>query len=93
MKKTIILGIVFTAITAGPGSAIANLTPDIASAPMTRKATPPIRLAHAQPFRHCHNVHTRVYCHRTSRLPMTWPPFSDRRGSGTRAASDQGAKK
>lgn len=35
-----------------------------------------VLLAHAQPFRHCHNVHHRVYCHKRERLPMNWPPFS-----------------
>ena len=31
----------------------------------------------AHPYRHCHNIATRVYCHSTERLPRNWPPFSD----------------
>ncbi len=36
-----------------------------------------IHLADARDYRHCHNIHTRVYCHRRDRLPMNWPPLSD----------------
>ncbi|AGK56360.1 hypothetical protein HYPDE_23368 [Hyphomicrobium denitrificans 1NES1] len=36
-----------------------------------------IHLADARNYRHCHNIHTRVYCHRRDRLPMNWPPLSD----------------
>ena len=31
--------------------------------------------AHA--YRHCHYIHTRVYCHKRDRLPMNWPPNTD----------------
>lgn len=37
-----------------------------------------LRMADARDYRHCHNVHTRVYCHKKDRLPVSWPPFSDR---------------
>lgn len=36
-----------------------------------------VALAHAQEYRHCHNIHTRTYCHKADRLPMNWPPLSD----------------
>ncbi len=36
-----------------------------------------VHLADARDYRHCHNIHTRVYCHRRDRLPMNWPPLSD----------------
>lgn len=36
-----------------------------------------VALAHTQASRHCHNVHTRTYCHKADRLPMNWPPLSD----------------
>ncbi len=35
------------------------------------------RLADARSYRHCHNIHTRVYCHKGDRLPVNWPPHSD----------------
>ena len=28
-------------------------------------------------YRHCHNIHTRTYCHKNDRLPINWPPLSD----------------
>lgn len=28
-------------------------------------------------YRHCHNIHTRTYCHKSDRLPINWPPLSD----------------
>ena len=30
-----------------------------------------------RPYRHCHVVHTRVYCHKDERLPVNWPPLSN----------------
>lgn len=36
-----------------------------------------VRLADARSYRHCHNIHTRVYCHKRDRLPVNWPPLSD----------------
>lgn len=36
-----------------------------------------IRLADARGYRHCHNIHTRVYCHKRDRLPVNWPPLTD----------------
>lgn len=38
-----------------------------------------LRIADARDYRHCHNIHTRVYCHKRDRLPVNWPPFSDRK--------------
>ena len=35
------------------------------------------RLADARSYRHCHNIHTRAYCHKRDRLPVNWPPLSD----------------
>lgn len=37
----------------------------------------PIILIDAHPYRHCHYIHTRVYCHKRDRLPMNWPPNTD----------------
>ncbi|MFA5955979.1 hypothetical protein [Hyphomicrobium sp.] len=31
----------------------------------------------AHSYRHCHNIHTRTYCHKRDRLPTNWPPLSD----------------
>lgn len=28
-------------------------------------------------YRHCHNIHTRVYCHKIEYLPMNWAPLSE----------------
>lgn len=42
-----------------------------------------IKLAHAQDYRHCHNIHTRVDCHKRDRLPMNWPPLSETPSSNT----------
>lgn len=36
-----------------------------------------IQLADGRNYRHCHNIHTRVYCHKGDRLPVNWPPHSD----------------
>jgi hypothetical protein len=36
-----------------------------------------IVLVHAEVHRHCHNIATRVYCHKRDRLPINWPPLSD----------------
>lgn len=43
----------------------------------------PIILAHAQDFRHCHNIATRVFCHKRDSLPRNWPPLSDTPSSNT----------
>lgn len=37
-----------------------------------------VRVADKRDYRHCHVIHTRVYCHRRDQLPVNWPPFSDR---------------
>lgn len=50
-------------------------------------------VADARSVRHCHNVHRRVYCHKADRLPMNWPPFSDRTGRSTKKHSPAGPKK
>ncbi len=34
-------------------------------------------LIDAHPYRHCHYIHTRVYCHKRESLPMNWPPNTD----------------
>jgi len=31
-------------------------------------------LADAHPYRHCHNLSKRTYCHKADRLPQNWPP-------------------
>jgi hypothetical protein len=36
-----------------------------------------IILADAHPYRHCHNLPRRTYCHKQDRLPQNWPPHSD----------------
>lgn len=54
--------------------AAAPILPALKSAIETQSSQ--VQLAHAQSFRHCHNVHHRVYCHKRERLPMNWPPFS-----------------
>lgn len=42
-----------------------------------------IELVDAHGYRHCHNIHTRTYCHKRDRLPMNWPPLSDTPHSGS----------
>jgi hypothetical protein len=39
-------------------------------------------VADAHPFRHCHNISTRTYCHKKDRLPQNWPPHTDTPHSG-----------
>jgi len=34
-------------------------------------------MADAHPYRHCHNLPRRTYCHKQERLPQNWPPHSD----------------
>ena len=36
-----------------------------------------IQLVDKREYRHCHNIGTRVYCHKKDRLPQNWPPLSD----------------
>lgn len=31
----------------------------------------------ARSYRHCHNIHTRTYCHKADKLPVNWPPHTD----------------
>lgn len=31
----------------------------------------------ARSYRHCHNIHTRTYCHKADKLPTNWPPHTD----------------
>ncbi len=46
------------------------------SAVMGDRASPYGRLvvADAHPYRHCHNLSKRTYCHKADRLPQNWPP-------------------
>ena len=37
----------------------------------------PVILIDAHAYRHCHYIHTRVYCHKSEPLPMNWPPNTD----------------
>lgn len=48
-----------------------------AAQPRDGSETSPLVLADAHPYRHCHYIHTRVYCHKSDRLPMNWPPNTD----------------
>ena len=34
-------------------------------------------VADAHPYRHCHNLPKRTYCHKADRLPQNWPPHSN----------------
>lgn len=34
-------------------------------------------VADAHPFRHCHNLSKRTYCHKKDRLPQNYPPNTD----------------
>lgn len=52
----------------------ASIVETLSEAPAPDKLT---RLADARSYRHCHNIHTRVYCHKGDRLPVNWPPLSD----------------
>lgn len=36
-----------------------------------------VRVADAHPYRHCHNLPRRTYCHKQDRLPQNWPPNTD----------------
>ncbi len=40
-------------------------------------ATSGVRVADAHPYRHCHNLSRRTYCHQKGRLPQNWPPNTD----------------
>lgn len=52
----------------------ASIVETLSETATTEKLT---RLADARSYRHCHNIHTRVYCHKSDRLPVNWPPHSD----------------
>lgn len=37
----------------------------------------PLVFADAHPYRHCHNLSKKTYCHKADRLPQNWPPNSN----------------
>lgn len=43
----------------------------------TSKANAGVVFVDKHTYRHCHNIHTRTYCHKSDRLPINWPPLSD----------------
>lgn len=47
-------------------------------------------VADAHPYRHCHNLFTRTYCHKADRLPQNWPPNTD---TPHRSGSDADTRK
>lgn len=58
----------------GLSAAQASIVETLSETATSEKLT---RLADARSYRHCHNIHTRVYCHKSDRLPVNWPPHSD----------------
>jgi hypothetical protein len=73
----------FTVITTIGASKAALALAHSESSIATKQADPlsnqtPVRVADKRNDRHCHVIHTRVYCHRGDQLPVNWPPFSDR---------------
>ncbi len=75
-------------------AALTSVFTNVAQASITDQASRVVRAADqqtdrlvitdARSYRHCHNIHTRVYCHKADRLPMNWPPFSDRAGKNVK---------
>lgn len=75
-------------------AALTSVFTSVAQASITDPASTVVRVADqetdrlvvadARSYRHCHNIHTRVYCHKADRLPMNWPPFSDRTGKNVK---------
>ncbi|SFV33197.1 hypothetical protein SAMN04488557_1873 [Hyphomicrobium facile] len=47
-------------------------------------------VADAHPYRHCHNLLKRTYCHKADRLPQNWPPNTD---TPHRSGSDADTRK
>jgi hypothetical protein len=43
----------------------------------TTIASGAVILADVHPYRHCHNLSKRTYCHKADRLPQNWPPNTD----------------
>jgi hypothetical protein len=43
----------------------------------TTAANGAVVVADAHPYRHCHNLPKRTYCHKADRLPQNWPPNTD----------------
>jgi hypothetical protein len=80
MKAIVLKALAVSAITTVP--AIATAAPVMPAKELLRvpaeRVVAPVELADARDYRHCHSVHTRVYCHKSDRLPMTSKPFSDR---------------
>ncbi len=61
-------------LTSGVNVAQASIVETLTETPTSEKR---IQLADGRSYRHCHNIHTRVYCHKGDRLPVNWPPHSD----------------
>ncbi len=78
MRSIIVLSLLTIVSLSSGGSAFGQTSASVV-APLAKGTTfgGLIHLADARDYRHCHNIHTRVYCHRRDRLPMNWPPLSD----------------
>jgi len=84
-------------------AALTSVLTSAAQASITDPASTAVRVADHQTdrfvvadgrsFRHCHTIHTRVYCHKADRLPMNWPPFSDRAGTNVKGRAHIEPKK
>jgi len=82
IKRLAVLAALTSVLT---GAAQASITdPASTVVRVADQQTDPLVVADARSYRHCHNIHTRVYCHKADRLPMNWPPFSDRAGTNVK---------
>jgi hypothetical protein len=59
---------------------VANAAPFVTISPAIDNGARIMR-ADTHPYRHCHNIATRVYCHTAEKLPRNWPPHSNTRGA------------
>ena len=78
INATIIIAVIASSIGSGAFAGPATVGLELAASANQFSATAnSVELAHAQKYRHCHNIMTRVYCHKSDSLPRNWPPFSD----------------
>ena len=82
IKRLAVLAALTSVLTGAAQASITNPASTVVR--VADQQTDPLVVADARSYRHCHNIHTRVYCHKADRLPMNWPPFSDRAGTNVK---------
>lgn len=91
IKRWVVLAALTSVLTSAAQASITDSASTVVR--VANQQTDRLILADARSNRHCHNIHTRVYCHKADRLPMNWPPFSDRAGTNVKGRAHIEPKK